>query len=562
MDDRMRRENSANNEKRSVSDNASGKISVDIDSNSASEKVNPANLKNKKFEVHIPSSEGFSSGAPENAPTPRPPQNRPVGGVQTPVRRPQGIRPPTGVPSQGVRQAGSAVQRPVRPPASGATQSVRRPAPTSVQRPMSPPNAQQRPVSPAGGADNAVRQAAKPAEKPAKTKKSSRKKKREKQPKKNLGYTFLKGFLITCVCLLFVSTIVATVSTVAFSFINDVLVVDKENKSHSVTVEIPEGSNYYDIFEILKSKGLVSQPILTDFFCRFRDYDCSSYINEETGLEEIEYVEYAPGVYHIDADSGIEAILDSMLVYNNTNKDTVTLTFPEGWTIAEVFEKIEKYDVCTADKLYANLDATSQQYSFITEIADVEGRYLKAEGYLFPDTYDFFIGENASSVIDKLFSNFQSKWLPEYDEQLKKIGMTKDQVIILASVIQAEAKDGTQMADISSVIHNRLNNSASYPTIDMNSTMDYITDLKSYNVLSDVYYNLYIESYNTYNKTGLPPGAICNPGETAILAALYPSDTAYYFFCHDADGNVYYASTASEHQANVEQYVYTAAEEE
>ena len=369
-------------------------------------------------------------------------------------------------------------------------------------------------------------------------------------------------------CVIFVGTIVSVVSSVAFSFINDVLVIDDENKNYSVVVEVPEGATYETIFEILKEKGLVTQPLLTDFFCRFRHYDYETAYDEETGdilYDEVTGevkkvpVEYLPGVYYVYADSGIESILDSMLAYNSVSKDTVRLTFPEGFTIAEVFEKIERYEVCTAEKLYANLEIVAGQYDFIKSITDSEGRYLKAEGYLFPDTYDFYIGESASSVIEKLLDNYESRWDSAYDAQLKKLGMTKDQVMTLASIIQCEAKDGSQMADISAVIHNRLKDSASYPTLDMDSTTDYINSVKTFNVLSEVHYALYLDSYNTYSKTGLPPGPICNPGATAIKAALYPSDNDYYFFCHSETGEVYFASTAAEHQDNVQKVVYGTA---
>ena len=112
------------------------------------------------------------------------------------------------------------------------------------------------------------------------------------------------------------------------------------------------------------------------------------------------------------------------------------------------------------------------------------------------------------------------------------------------------------MDDISSVIHNRLKDKATYPSIDMNSTKDYVLSLKEFNVLSDFYYNLYLNSYNTYSNQGLPPGPICNPSAAAIRAALYPADTDYHFFCHDDNGTLYLAETASQHQANTEKVLY------
>ncbi len=354
-------------------------------------------------------------------------------------------------------------------------------------------------------------------------------------------YNFVKDLLITCVCMIFITIITVSVSTVALSVINDILVIDKSN-NYSVSVNIPEDATTYDkVFSILCENGLIKQQFLTDFFCRYRHYDT---------------VEYEPGIYYFDSTDGIEAILESIMIRNNYEKDTIRLTFPEGWTVAQVFAKIEKYEVCEAQKLYANLDIIAAQYDFINEITDVNGRYLKAEGYLFPDTYDFYIGENASSVLKKLFNNFSTKWTAEYDAKAKELGMTRDQIIRIASIIQREAKDSTQMKDISSVIYNRLADSETYPNLEMNSTKDYITSMKSYDVLTDFYYSLYIDTYNTYSSQGLPPGAICNPGIDAIEAALNPNETTYLFFCHDTSGNIYLAKTVEEHNTNTQEVLY------
>ena len=545
MDDRIRREGSQNNEninsnlpRESISQEK--RADVNINSNGPAEKIAPTGHKVKRFEVHIPDSADFPDGS-RVAATPRVPVKEPVppaysGDLAANKQNGAGRPAPAGAPNSSIRNAPVA-----RPAAQG--------------RPAASRNAQA-PVSPAAEKLRQERMAL------------AEKKRQKKKSRANFAYTLAKGILITCMCVIFVGTIVSVVSSIAFDFINDVLVIDDDNKDYSVVVEVPEGATYDTIFEILKEKGLVKQPLLTDFFCRFRHYDYESAYDEETGellYDEITGevkkvpVEYLPGVYYVYADSGIENILDSMLAYNNVAKDTVRLTFPEGFTVAEVFEKIERYEVCSAEKLYANLEIVAGQYDFIKSVTDSEGRYLKAEGYLFPDTYDFYIGESASSVIEKLIDNFDAKWDSAYDAQLTKLGMTKDQIITLASIIQCEAKDGTQMADISAVIHNRLKNSASYPTLDMDSTTDYINSLKTFNVLSEVHYTLYLDSYNTYSKTGLPPGPICNPGAAAIKAALYPSDNDYYFFCHSENGDAYFASTAAEHQENVQKVVYGTA---
>ena len=365
--------------------------------------------------------------------------------------------------------------------------------------------------------------------------------KKRKKKEKHRGYNFARGVMITLMCLIFIGLLTAAVSTLALSTINDILAVNKDGGT-TVSIVVPENSDFDDVFDILCNNGLVHQKTLVKLFCKFRHYD----------IKRGKPVTYEPGVYYIETDSGIEAMLETIKATTNTSKETVRLTFPEGWTIAKIFERIEKYNVCTAEKLYANLDIVGKQFKFYTKIPNNAGRYLKAEGYMFPDTYDFYIGEAASSVLKKLYGNFEKKWSSVYSKKAKEIGMTMDEVITLASIIQREAKDASQMKEISSVLHNRLKDKATYPQLQMNSTKEYIDAVNEYGLFNEVYYSIYLDAYNTYSVTGLPAGPICNPGIDAIEAALNPADTKYLFFCHDSEGNVYLAETAEEHQRNTE----------
>lgn len=507
-----------------------GDFSVNIESKSRTESFPVTASKPKRFEVHIPDIDEVPSEKKAEK-TLAPPSY--TGSSSASPRRPahldsatQGRRPGTAHPPK--RPNPNAVSSAQKKMSSGSSTKSASPKRTSGTKTV-PQNKKT----------------------PAKKNVSSAVQKRRNTRK----YNFIKGVLVTCVCLIFITILTASVSTVALSVINDILVIDADNQS-SVFVEIPEGSDYDEVFDILTEKGLVKQPFVTDIFCKFRHYDEVD-IYENGVYVETRRIEYQPGPYYLDADAGIENMLETIMVRSNVAKDTIRLTFPEGWSIAQVFEKIEKYEVCEAEKLYANLEFIGEQYDFISKIEKASGRYLKAEGYLFPDTYDFYIGENASSVLKKLFNNFDSRWTSEYTTRLKELDMTQDQIINIASIIQREAKDGTQMADISSVIHNRLKDSATYPNLEMNSTKDYITSLKEYDLFSDVYYSLYLDKYNTYSQTGLPPGPICNPGRAAIEAALYPADTNYYFFCHDTStGEIYLAETAAEHHENTAKVLY------
>lgn len=560
MDERTRREseNGANSNSPHESKIKEWDYSVNINSNSETDKFNPTVQMPKRFEVHIPESEDF--------PVYRDNPTR----IPAPVNRPssvpaQPVRPSAPLSGQSVSRTQNNGKAPVRPtpPSDLKTPSKNgRPVSGSGQARAAGGNAKTTPGQ--GAVKKPVKEGAS-AKKPQVTKTEPSKTPKKVKDKGDRAYNFAKGILIACVCFIFIATLTTVASSVAFGFINDILVLDDDNKGYSVVIEVPEGATYETIFDILTDNGLVSQPLLTDFFCKFRHYDLYTVYDEETGEPAVDPetgktlkapVEYVPGVYYVYADSGIENILDSMLANNSINKGTVRLTFPEGFTIAEIFAKLEQYEVCEAKKLYANLEIVANEYDFIKKIKETDGRYLKAEGYLFPDTYDFYIGEGASSVLKKLLSNFEAKWEKEYNARLKELGMSMDEAITIASIIQCEAKDGSQMADISGVIHNRLNNSADHPTLGMDSTFNYINTLKNLGVLTEVPYALYIESYNTYDKTGLPPGPICNPSASAIRAALYPEEHNYYYFCHGEDGSVYYAETYLEHQENEQLAIY------
>lgn len=519
MDDRFHTEdrNLNNFGKSSASNNTPGFTNLgNFSENIETKAMNKDKPAPKKFEVHIADYDYV-------------PEAQPVAHSE-PVRR---------TPSAQQKKPGaSAGQR--RAPANAAASKNR----AAVKKPAPVRNS----TKSAAKTGNTVKKAA-PSQKKAPLTTNEQRRKAKKR------YNTVKNLLISCVCIIFISIITVSVSSVALGFLNDVLVIS-DKSDYTAIVEIPEGATYDEVFDALCESGLVRQPFLTDFFLRFRHYDQYEYTDSKTGERKVKVIEYEPGKYYLESADGIENIIESIMVKQNYAKDTVRLTFPEGWTIAQIFEKIEKYEVCEADKLYANLDIVAEQYGFIADIETKGGRYLLAEGYLFPDTYDFFVGESASSVLKKLFNNFSSKWKDDYDEQLDKLGMTKDEIIIIASIIQREAKDGSQMKDISAVIHNRLKDSASFPNIQMNSTTDYITNLKPFNVFTDTYYAIYLEQYNTYSNVGLPPGPICNPGIKAIEAALYPSDVNYYFFCHDTSGNVYYAETAQQHEENTSKVLY------
>lgn len=239
-----------------------------------------------------------------------------------------------------------------------------------------------------------------------------------------------------------------------------------------------------------------------------------------------------------------------------TAKATVSVTFPEGYSAYQIARKLEENNVCTAKDFMAALNDSayimSLNYSFIPMIDNISQRAFILEGYIFPDTYEFYIGESAEMALARFLANTDKKLTEELYMRSNELGYSLDEMIALASVIQKEAGKKEEMHKVSSVFHNRLTE----PHLGTNGMLQSdvtVLYLKEY-IFSSPYLTgdtkKYTEFYDTYEKAGLPVGAICNPGMDAILAALYPDDTPYFYFVTDSEKNYYYAITYNEHKKN------------
>ena len=345
-----------------------------------------------------------------------------------------------------------------------------------------------------------------------------------------------QGLLIFCS---FILIFTVALSAFGISCVNDVLAITREPEK--VAVEVPLDADTDDVLDLLKDKGLIKQKLFCKFYLNF--------IQKFTGKKD---PEYNSGVYYLEKNMGIEAMLNE-IKYSSSDKDTVWLVFPEGWTFRQIFERLDKNGVCDYDELVAALKNTQFENEFIKAIPNINDRPIRLEGYLCPDTYEFFLDSDANSVIRKLLSNADTVWTEEFDNRAKELGYTRDEIIILASIIQSEAANKDQMGMISQILHNRLNNPSVYPKLECDSTEDYIVKrLYDTQVINFGERNNYAAKYDTYSITGFPPGPICNPGEDAIEAALYPDDhyDDYFYFRHDVRGTVYIAKTFDEHEEN------------
>ena len=243
---------------------------------------------------------------------------------------------------------------------------------------------------------------------------------------------------------------------------------------------------------------------------------------------------------------------NSELFEDETTTEPVTLattriTFIEGSTLTECFKLLEENGVASYESLM-NVAQNSDfsNYKIYSDIPDDENRCFKLEGYLFPDTYDFFLDEPPESVINRFLSNTDVKITDEMRQRATELGYTMDEIIIIASIIQAEGAFPDDASTIAGIIYNRLEDGIK---LQMDSTYFYVKDdITSY--VGEENMDSYKEIYDTYTCYSLPQGPVCNPGMFAINAALYPEETDYYYFCHDNAGNTYYATNYSDHLAN------------
>jgi len=188
--------------------------------------------------------------------------------------------------------------------------------------------------------------------------------------------------------------------------------------------------------------------------------------------------------------------------------------------------------------------STAVRDSSLRERLDVPTPTL--EGYLFPDTYQFADGVTARDAVRDMVAQFEARWSPEWDAQLGKLGLTRHQIVTLASIIEKEARLDEERPVISAVYHNRLR--IGMP-LQADPTVQYARGSHTSRVLHK---DLQIESdYNTYRRPGLPPGPIASPGRPSLEAALFPADVPYRFFVAHPDGHHEFRVTFEEHKAAI-----------
>lgn len=307
----------------------------------------------------------------------------------------------------------------------------------------------------------------------------------------------------------------------------------------AIMIYIELGDKPADIARQLKSKGVIRNPSLFTILSKINGFDGS----------------YRYGTHFVKADMSYDEIMYLL----SRDPATISVTFREGMTYnemkAEMKAKGIRIDETKLDDMVNDVDRF-REYRFVEALPADENREHTLQGYLFPDTYFYDINTDEETIIRRFLNNTEVQLLAEHYQRAEAIGMTMDQVITLASIIQMESSELGDMYLVSRVLHNRLNNG---DLLQSCATVNYLRKERGKQPILIVgAEDLEMDSpYNTYLHAGLPPGPICSPGLEAIRAALYPDvdNRDIYYFVAKGDGTNYFTNSLSAHEAAIEEYL-------
>ncbi len=303
----------------------------------------------------------------------------------------------------------------------------------------------------------------------------------------------------------------------------------------SVTLELDADADTAEVAKLLKENGLIKSSLL------FRVYT----------LIRGNSREFKAGRYSFSPSSGYDGHLRELRGGERTRRTQVSVTIPEGSDVEDIIRIVcDEAHICSEQEMLDVIQNGSfDEYYFVRELDasnNSSKRKYRLEGYLYPDTYYFYSDSSAHTVIDRMLSNFNTRFDERYRAACKKNGLSTDQAVTLASMIMKEAKFVSDYPKVSSVFHNRMNSALFGGKLQSDATLTYALGraMRAEDKTLD-------SLYNTYVYAGYPPSPICAPDLNALSCALCPDKTGYYYFVSDANGRLYYASTYAAHQKNV-----------
>lgn len=288
-------------------------------------------------------------------------------------------------------------------------------------------------------------------------------------------------------------------------------------------VVIPEGAGLHSVSDSLAAHGVIGWPRLFRLYARFKRADSK----------------LKAGTYDLRRGAGwseaLAALVEGRVV-------TIAVTIPEGWTIAQIADRVSPIIGSPADTIARRLLSMALSDSLRSPGPNLEG-------YLFPETYRFAQGVSTEDIAAELLGRYRAVWTPERRAARDSIGMDEREIVTLASIVQAEARWEDEMPLISAVFHNRLRRPM---RLQADPTVQYVLESRQSRLLFSHIDSAADNPYNTYTHDGLPPGPIGSPGLAAIDAALHPAPVPYLYFVAQEDGHHEFSRTLRDHNRAIQ----------
>lgn len=342
---------------------------------------------------------------------------------------------------------------------------------------------------------------------------------------RSLAFTIIYVILVLILAFLLAHFII-TRGNDAFAFV-------KEDVTVKVTID-NENMTLDQLAQLLYDEGAIRYPGFFKFYVKMKN-------DGKFGLKK--------GEYEFSAANNYDVILSK--VNPVPPRETITITIPEGYTTDDIIDLFVSRGIGTREGFVDAINNAELNYWFLEPLKEGthEERFYRLDGYLYPDTYYFFTNSSEVTVLKKLLNNFNNKFAKVYEQRCKELGITIDEAIILASIIQCEAKYPADYQFVSSVLHNRLKDKKNYPKFECDVTLQYyfrhVEGARHAELTAE---DLLVESqYNTRKYSGYTPGPICSPSLTAIKAAMYPASTKFTFFISKSNGYLVYSENYAQH---------------
>lgn len=319
--------------------------------------------------------------------------------------------------------------------------------------------------------------------------------------------------------------LIATV-LVAITFLSIAKDSNGVDLASDITVEIQEGAGAASVADLLYDNNIIKHPLVFRIYSKTGGYDAL----------------YQPGT--VTVKNGM-TYTDILKAVTTPDRNSIKVTIPEGYTLKQIAQTLSDAGLCTTDEFYSALDPSLYDYRFLKELPQRDARL---EGYLFPATYDVPPGTTPQEIVNMMLKTFDENFSDTYYARAQELGLSVDEVVTFASIVERETNADTERAKVAGVFYNRMEKNM---YLESCATVQYILG-ENKPVLSVE--DTSIDSpYNTYRNPGLPIGPIASPGADCIKAVLYPEKTDALFFVLGTNGEHIFSKTYDEHLKAMEE---------